>query len=159
MKRILLLLVGSCALLQAQAFYSVNKTTTTSSSAEVITIQQPNSGASKIIRFVSISIACSADCTYTIERNGSAATAASTPITPSAANPGVDPVSTVLAFSNSDATVGTVVTRDSITAGGFRIINLSYMYFRGIGNNQNLTVRTGSFTGTTDINIGYTEGN
>lgn len=138
----------------SQIYYSVSKTTALSGASEVITIQQPASGAA-VLRFIGAYIDCSVACTGTIERNGTAAT--NTTLTIANVNPGeTSPVST--AWSSSNVGTGTVISRFSIPASGATNIDLSKVYLAASGGtNKNLTIRTSSITGTVNIVIIYSE--
>lgn len=152
-KRLLLAFLFTMPLC-AQITYSVSKTTALSSSAEVVTVQQPATGA-QVVRFISAYVDSTAACSITIERNaGPAATSAA--LTPVPANP-EQAASIATAYSSSNVGTGSVITRAGIAAGGYVIVDLSHVYLRGNGVNKNLTVRTGSCTGTVNIDIVYTE--
>lgn len=151
MKLLLFLLtIGS---LQGQITYTISKTTVLSTSAEVITIQQPNSNA-KSVNFKGAYIDSTVACSFTIERNGAGAT--STTLTPNPLNPDQSS-SSAMGFSSSNVGVGTVVTRATVSAGGWLHISLDNAYMSGSGTGKNLTIRTASCTGTVNIVISYTE--
>lgn len=161
MKRLLLL--GSLALMLLQAqpanfvFYTVRKQTNLTGAAEVVTVQQPGSGTSRRVQFVSAYFDCSVACNVTLERNGTAAS--STSLTVNNLNPG-DPLPTTVAFSGSNVGTGTVEASYSCASAcqpGIPI-DLSRMSF-GIGSSgtTNLTLRTSSITGLVNIDILYAE--
>jgi len=137
----------------AQQTYSVTKSTALSSSAEVITVQQPASG-SLTVNFVSAYIDSTAACSFTIERNGTAAT--STPLTPAPVNYN-QASATTTGWSGSNVGTGTVITNAGIAAGGGVVIDLSRIVMQGNGTYKNLTLRTASCTATVNIVIVYTE--
>lgn len=151
MKLILFLLPS---LLLGQISYVAQKTTTLSSAAEVITVQQP-AASSRILDFKSAYVDCSVTCTVTLERNGSPAS--STALVILNINPNESTAAST-GWSASNVGTGTVLSVVSIPASGSIIFDLS-----GIGllaNNstgQNLSIRTSSITGTVHITVKYTE--
>lgn len=152
MKRILLSLLLVDPLL-GQVAYSVSKTTVLSGAAEVITIQQPDTGG-KTVRFISAYMDSSAACPITIERNGAAATTLGLTINP--VNPVISPNIAATAFSGSDVGVGTIITRANVNGG--LVVDLSRVVIFGSGTTKNLTLRTGTCTATVNIVITFTEG-
>ena len=151
MKKTLLLFAIGTVVGWGQITYTVSKTTVLSGSAEVITVQQPATGA-KIVGFVGVYIDSTATCAITIERNGTAAT--STTLIPAKVNPDqTAPVAT--GWSASNVGTGTVIT--VATVNGFFYQDLSKVYLYGNGTSKNLTVRTGSCSATVDIVITFTE--
>jgi hypothetical protein len=155
MLRKLLYILGIPTLALAQVSYTVSKTTAVSSSAEVITVQQPATSA-KIVRFVSGSIGSTVTCAYTIERDGTAAS--STTLAVNAVNPTVSPTAKVTAFSGSNVGTGTVIGRGTVTAGQIIPLDFTGIYMIGSSTALNFTIRMASCTGTIDINIKATEG-
>lgn len=145
-----LVLVGSS---WGQLTYTVSKTTTLSSSAEVVTVQQPATGA-MVVKFISAYIDSTAACTITIERSGTAAT--TTSLTPVGLSSN-QAAATTTAYYSSDVGTGSVMTRASIPAGGSIVVDLTRFTMSGNGTSKNLTVRTGTCSGTVDIVITYTE--
>src|SRR5690242_4256563 len=75
------------------------KQTALAGTAEVITVQQPASGA-KNVSFVAAYVDCSAVCTITLERDGTAAT--TTALTVVQVNPDFNVAATANAFSASN---------------------------------------------------------
>ena len=142
--------------LWGQNIYTVSKTTTLSSSAEIITVQQPATGA-LITRFISAFVDSASGCAFTIERNGTPAS--STALTPVAANPSVTPAATTTAWYSSNVGVGSVITRATLPAGGGIVVDLSKVFLQKNDMGQNLTVRTASCSGVVDIVITYSEAN
>lgn len=146
--------MSSC--LFGQNVYTVSKTTTLSSSAEVVTVQQPATG-SLITRFISAFVDSASGCAFTIERNGTPAS--STALTPAPANPSVTPAATTTAWYSSNVGTGTVLTRATLPAGGGIIVDITKVFLQGNNKGQNLTVRTASCSGVVDIVITYSEAN
>lgn len=151
MKLILFLLPS---LLLGQISYVAQKTTTLSSAAEVITVQQP-AASSRILDFKSAYVDCSVTCTVTLERNGSPAS--STALTILNVNPG-ESTAVSTGWSSSNVGTGTVINVISIGAGGSQVFDLSGIYITNNNNTgSNFTVRTSSISGTVHITIKYTE--
>lgn len=140
----------------AQSFH-VDKETTLSGSAEVITIQQPASGA-KTVRGDQASVYMSADCPVQIEHTGTAATVTAMTVAK------IDPqgfANTALAFSGSDVGAGTVIGRQVVKGGATFLFDLSQIVLRGnfnaSTNKANFSIRTDSCTGTALINVYWKE--
>lgn len=133
--------------------YAATKATSLSGAAEVVTVQQPAATAATV-RFVGVSIDCTVACTYTIERNGTAAS--STTLTTVALLAG-SAASKALAWSSSNVGTGTVIYRGQIAAGGGQTIPLSGVVLSGVGTTKNVTIRTNSITGDVKINFRWTE--
>lgn len=134
--------------------YSITKETTLAAGAEVLTIQQPATGA-RNIHFHGVSIQSpDADCEVTIERNGTAATGTSqTPVgeTPST------PASAATGWNTSNVGVGTVVRRVRAMAGSTASLDLSDLWLFGNGTGKNLSIRTASITGDVIITLTFGE--
>lgn len=141
-----------------QISYSVTKKTTLGAAAEVITVQQPTSGA-KTVTFncngCGIYFDSSVAVDITIERNGTAA--ANTPLAPLQVNPQVGIGPTTKAFSGSDVGIGTVIGRASCAGACNLVFGVSNVSFSGNDNTQNLTLRTSSITGTVNVVFVYQE--
>ena len=152
MKLLTLAFVLTASLL-GQDFVATKQTALTGA-AEVITVQQPAASA-KTVRFVGAYVDCSAACSVTVERNGTAAT--TTSLSVAKVNPSSSQAATAVAFSSSNVGTGTVVATYSLTAGGSRIIDLSRVYMTGTGTGKNLTLRTSSITGIVNILVQWTE--
>jgi len=134
----------------SQAFIAT-KQTSLSGAAEVVTVQQPVSGA-RTVSFIGAYVDCSVACNITLERDGTAATA--TALTVVALNSGT-PAAT--AWSSSDVGTGTVLARYKIPATGGLPINLAMKSMSGANTAKNLTLRTDSITGTVTITVVWTE--
>lgn len=140
----------------AQISYVAQKTTSLSSAAEVVTVQQPNSG-SRFVELKSAYIDCSSTCTVTLERNGTPATA--TTLTPANVNPG-EGAAAATAWSGSNSSGGTVIQVATIQAGGYLVFDLttpSVNLKLNRGNGENFTLRTSSISATVHITINWTE--
>lgn len=139
--------------LPLQKDYVVSKSTALSGSAEVVTIQQPSSGARNVRGRMCTVYSSSAACGFTVERNGTAAT--TTEMTVSAVRPSIAAVPAAFkAYSASNVGVGIVIGRHEVQAGQTFPIDLSYFEMRASGadTSQNLTIRTASCTTTVIIN-------
>lgn len=137
-----------------QISYVAQKTTNLSAAAEVITIQQPSSGA-KYVELKSLYVECSAACTVTLERDGNPAT--STTLVPLAVNPS-ETLPSVTAWSSSNATVGTVVSVVTVQAGSYLVFDLTGMHFaKKSDRGLNFTMRTSAITGTVNMMVKWTE--
>lgn len=156
-KKLLLFLLPLCCA-HAQ-FFTATKVTALSSSAEAITIQQPNSG-SRSVKFISASI-CSTAATlnFTLERNGAPATATSLATNGWGPNANiVAPVSSIFAFSSSNVGTSTVIGNYMVPSGGCIALALDQQSFNpGSQSNTNLTIRTASATTTVLIMILWQE--
>lgn len=126
--------------------FTIAHSCSASGSACVWTIQQPASGA-KNLRLVGFTVYCSAACTFTQERNGTAASGST--ITPTKVNTESSATPTFTAHHTSGSTGGTSIGGTSYVAAGVTLpIDLTNIYILGSGTTKNFTVRTSSFTGT-----------
>lgn len=153
MKKLLLLFALCVVGAQAQIYYTASKTTTLAAASEAITVQQIATGG-QVIRFVSAYVDSSSSCAITVERDGTAAT--STTLTVANVNPS-EGAGTSTAWSASNVGSGTVITRATVGTGGSIVIDLSKVRIALQGTQRNLTVRTGTCTGTVNIVIMFTE--
>lgn len=144
----------SCFLVHGQTSYVLQKSTSLSSAAEVITLQQPTTGA-KYVELKSAYVDCSAACTLTVERNGLAATTTTLNTAPVNTE---DAASKVKGFYSSNVGVGTVLSVVSLPASGSVVFDLSAIHLRAVNDpGQNFTIRTSSITGAVNIVIQFTE--
>lgn len=128
-------------------FFSAFREVSLSGAAEAVTIQLP-AAASKRVYLQSALIYCSAACTVSQERNGSAATGTAfaavglnTTATPAAA-----------LYHTSNSTGGAVLPKIEVATGQQMVLDLSANLFtRGASGVQNYTVRTNAITGTARI--------
>lgn len=138
----------------SQTYYTATKTTALTSSAEVITIQQPATG-SRNVKFISVYFDCSVACTAALERGGVAATATALTVNPINAG---DVAAVTKAFSGSDATAVTVISKINCIAACAQTLDLTGLAFKaGQTTSTNLTLRTSSITGTVDITFKFQE--
>ena len=134
--------------------YVVQKTTVLAAGAEIITVQQPASSARQVT-FISAYFDCSVACSFTLERNGTAAS--STTLAVRNVNPGETAASTT-AWSASNVGTGTVLAGYNCTAACSVAIDLTGVVFaQANGTGTNLTLRSSSITGTVDIIFKYSE--
>ena len=161
MTRILLTLTLWAASLVAQQLqhqYLVEHEAVLVASPAATTVQVPANTARWVV-FRAAYVWCSVDCTVTIERDGTAATA--TALAVKKLNPAASWVATPssAAFRSSDVGVGTVVSpKINITANTQQVIDLSKFVFEASRNAvQNLTIRTTSITGTARTAITFEE--
>jgi hypothetical protein len=108
-----------------------------------------------IVRFVSAYIDSAGACSFTIEKEGTAAS--STALVPAPVNPVNSSAAISTGWYSSNVGTGTVITRASIAAGGSVIVDLSRVYLQGNGTSKNLSLRTASCSGVVNIVITYTE--
>ncbi len=152
---ILLSLIFSSAAL-AQIGYVAQKSTSLTSAAEVITVQQPSSG-SKLVEFKSAQVDCSVACSVTVERDGVGNPATSTTLVPRNINPN-ETTAKATAWSSSNVGVGSVLNIATLAAGSFVVFDLNGIYLP-VSNNpgNNFTIRTSAITGSVNITIKWTE--
>jgi hypothetical protein len=129
-----------------------------SGTTEKLTIQQPASG-SKRVRFISAYVYCSAGCTVTQSRNGTAAT--STSLTVGKINPESTPngpTATAWHTSNvgSGTSIGGNLTLDSTNAYQ-AILDLDGIYMMDDGTAINYTIAVSATSGTNRIVIKWEE--
>lgn len=140
--------------------YTATKTTSLTSSTEVITVQQPSS-SSRHVQFISATVDCknTTSLTFTLERNGTDASSTTLAI---AKQNSSDSTPTVSAWSGSNVGTSTVLgtyicpATGTGTFGG-RVLDLTQQVFDGVGPGKNLTIRTASDTGTVYITILWKE--
>ena len=127
-----------------------------SGAASTVTVQQPASGA-RTVYIKSVYVYCSVACTFTLERNGTAASSTSlTPVSMSANNPTV----AATAWRTSNVGAGTTISPTYRVGAGdyeFLAFTLGDMVLAGTGTTKNFTVRTNSITGTAEIEIVWEE--
>ncbi len=158
MKRLLALLVfcavGAMADEQPPgAQYLVSYSATLSATAGVVTVQQPAS-AGRNVQFVWASVFCSVTCYYTLERDGTAATATSATVVK--INPDAR-AATATAWTASDAGAGTVIGHFGNLNGGLQSFNLDDKTFHSDGTAINFTIRIVSLTGDVKVVIAWKE--
>ena len=143
---------------QLQHHYVVEHEAVLAAAPAVTTVQVPANTARWVV-FREAYVWCSVDCTVTVERDGTAATATSLPV--KKLNPGATWVATPssTAFRTSDVGAGTVVSpKIYVTANTQQVIDLAKFVFEsGRDAVQNLTIRTTSITGTARTAITFEE--
>jgi hypothetical protein len=135
------------------AKYVAYKETSLSSSAEVITIQQPSSGGRNIF-LADAFIYCSVVCNPQIEMNGTGAT--TTPLTVALGSNTLQSA-TATAFSASNVGSGTVLAKFALTAGQNQPIDLTGLQLHGNSIANNISIRTDAITGTVRIQFRWVE--
>jgi hypothetical protein len=133
--------------------YCATKSTSLSGTAEVITIQQPATGA-KYVRFSGASVYASVETGLTLERDGTAAT--SNTLT-TAALSALSTASTATAWSASNVGSGTTLATYTVPVGQTLVLDLSNVWLIGDGTAKNLTLRTSAVTGTVKVNVCWEE--
>lgn len=139
----------------SSASYSVAVVATETSTASVVTIQGNQTAGVRLIKtilFKGFDVTCSAACTVSLERDGTAATATAATIVQLN---GEYAASTANAYSASNVGSGTVLAQYSLTAGGQIAINLAGKQL--YSGTENLTIRTSAITGTVNTNIQWVE--
>jgi hypothetical protein len=134
--------------------YATYQEFTLSTSAAVLTVQQPTS-APRQITFEGAVIYCSVACVPSLEINGTVATV--TAVTPIKMDSRA-PAATSTAYTGSDSTGGAVVGKYSVSAGGQIGITKSGLTLGvGSGVHQNVTIRTDAISGTVHILLMWSE--
>ncbi|MGB8839434.1 MAG: hypothetical protein WCC64_00020 [Aliidongia sp.] len=135
--------------------YTLQYSAAPSTSAVVATVQS-QATANKVY-FVSAYLDSTVACTFTLERNGTAAT--TTAATISNLNPN-EIATTMKGFTASNVGVGTILGTYGVPAGGSIALDLSFISFlTNAGTNTNLTIRTNSITGIVHIIFKFVERN
>jgi hypothetical protein len=163
MKRLALFLLFAQAA-AAQIYFSVAKSTTLSSSYEVVTIQPPGTSTTpspRLVAFKSVYVDSAVALTFTLERNSTLGPTSTGPLTLTPAgltvsnfNPS-EPDATSTAWSQSNAQGGVLLATYQILAGGCQCltIDLSSINFQPYLKGQSLTLRTASASGLININF------
>lgn len=136
------------------AQYVVTKSAALSGAASVVTVQQPATG-SKRVKFCYATISSTVACPFTVERDGTGATA--TAVSPIIELNTEAPTAAATAFTSSDVGTGRVVADDQVPANGRVTIDLRDHFMFGDGTGKNLSIRTASVTGTVKICIYWKE--
>ncbi len=156
MKKLLLLAIAACIPSMAQE-YVAYYTFTLAGSAGIFTIQQPAANA-KTVRFSEVYVSCSASCTITMERDGSAAS--TTAITPTKLRATYNNA-TATVFRDSNVGAGTVIQPGVfINASGgesWTVFDLKSLSLIGNGTGKNVTIKTNSITATVRISVKWSE--
>jgi hypothetical protein len=125
------------------AYYTYTVNTTLASSAGVWTVQQP-SNPTKTATFESAYVGCPTGCTFTLERDGTTATA--TAGTATQWNPN-NPTSNMNVFGGSNVGVGTVMGTYFLQSGGWVSIDITGAQFWPVQSGRNISIRTTSMSG------------
>lgn len=148
-KLIMLLLAAACPL--AAIEYRV-PFDVASGTSNVITIQQPATGA-KSVRGVMVSVSCSVACDIEFERDGTAATTTAATIVSTDRN-AANTTPKFKAWVTSDVGNGTTLWLEPLAAGGKRDYDMSSTFLNGNGTAKNWTVRvTAGSAGRLTVNI------
>ena len=154
MRRNLLMLLTLCIVafpaIAQNRTYMVGKKTALVAGAETITVQLP-AAAKRTVGFTGASVYCSAECEFTVERDGTLAT--TTGVMPIPLNL-ADEWGTANAFYSSNAGVGKVIARHIVPAGQTLVMELTG---KTLVAGQNFTLRTSSVTATVVINVQWRE--
>jgi hypothetical protein len=155
MKRLLFLLCLVPLLCVAQPWsYTYSYSAALVGTPAIVTIQLPSGTGypEKTIIFKGVSVYCSVECAFTVERDGTAATA--TGATVGSLNRST-PAPYALAFSASNVGAGTTLSAQTVPAGGTMPLDLAWKKLTNTG--ENVTVRTASVTGTVKITFQWEE--
>ncbi len=159
MKRLIALSLFVCSLAFAQTRdYVIPYAADLTSTAAIVSVQQPTSSAAGVVRITDVYVYCSAACTFTLERTGTAATATTATVVP--INVG-QAAARVTAWTASNAGAGTVLGTYALAAGGSKSfpLNLALVGTATVAQPKNFTVRTAAVTGTVHIIIAVREEN
>ena len=149
-----LLALSLCALAQNQApTYIAFKVTTLSTTAETVTVQQPATGAKRVL-LKSASIYCEEACVVTFKRSGTAATTTALAVIPQSVS---FPAATATAFSASNVGSGTTLYQHSIGATSTEVFDLEGIELSGRSTASNFSVSTNTISGEVRIQIVWRE--
>lgn len=151
LRAILLVLMAIPAL--AQGTYWVEVETSLSGAAEAVTVHRPSTNGSRNVSFADASVYCSAACTFTVERDGTAPTA-TTVATVKTNSTQVASSATAWKAPNNVGTANRTLAKNYVSAGNTLAIGLEDNELRP---GDNLTIRTSSITGTAKITIRWRE--
>lgn len=152
------LVLAALSLPLAAQSYVVSKSASLSSAASVVTVQNTATNT-RVVRITGAYVYCSIACSFTVERNGTAATGTALSVyglSPSS------PAAVVTAYHTSDVGSGTVLETFNVPAASSRSIPFldekgAGMIILPQGTSNNFTIRTSSISGTADIVISFTE--
>ena len=156
---ILALVTGALLLAQTNSspitrIYATYQEATPSTSAVVLTVQQPTS-APRQITFEGATVYCSVACVPTLEMNGAAAT------TTAGTSVKLDtraPTAASVVYTASNVGVGTVLNKYAVSAGsGLSIIKSGLVLGATATAHGNITIRTDSISGTMRILLMWSE--
>ena len=126
--------------------YGVYKETSLSATAEVITVQQPPS-PTKTIQMSGASVYCEVECTFTVERDGAAATTTSATVV---ALSRFNPEGTARVYHTSNVGAGTTLVKHTVPAGTTFVVDLSAIRIDRTPG-ANVSIRTNSIIGVARI--------
>lgn len=135
--------------------FTTTKTTSLSSAAEILTVQHTVK-STKSIAFLTGYAYCSADCTISLERSGTAATTTANTIVNLNPTNVFAQTTTAVAYNTSNVGVGSVINIYNIPGGSFVSIDLSLFQLPG-GVADNLTLRSSSISGTVTVQLTWQE--
>jgi hypothetical protein len=142
MRLILIICLLAVPLLAQRGTYTVERKSTLSGTAEVITVQIPAATTTVTMQMVKASVYCSVQCEITLERDGTAA--ANTALTPVPTFVGAQAVAAT-AYRSSDVGAGTVLARYIVAAGQTLLLDLTDVRISPGGN---FSIRSDAITGT-----------
>lgn len=135
--------------------YTLQQAVTLSGTAAVLTVQ--SQAIANKVYFISAYVDSTVAITFTLERNGTAATATSATI--NNINPN-EIATTMTGYTASNVGSGTVLGTYAVPAGGSVALDLSFISFlTNAGTGTNLTLRTSSATGTIHLLFKFVERN
>lgn len=158
--RILITLLALCASAYAQSdVWKYSKSATLSGAATAFTVSLPPTGSRQQAEILDFTLQCTADCTVSTERNGSAPTATlgtwrpeDLDSAPKSAGTPVQPV--VRIYHSSDSTGGSTMDEPYLfPANAIVPWGLGTVVLTGIGATTNVTIRLATFTGTYHFQI------
>ena len=136
--------------------YTTSHAFTLSTSAAVLTIQQPAATANTV-EVLFVRLETSADLVFELERNGTAATATATTEVGTSAN---NPTATATAFHTSDVGNGTTIDTILVQSDVEKTVDMVpyNVWLVGVGTTKNFSVRSASSASSTvRITIGWRE--
>lgn len=138
-------------------YYTVTDALSLSSAGEVLTLQVGATAANnKKVYVDGIYVFADAAATFTLERDGTAATTTG-PSAPTPLRKG-QPAATSVYFTASNVGSGTVLGKYGIPAGGYVAFGLDdFGFLDPNGGSQNLTIRVDSMTGNLKIVVKFHE--
>ena len=148
-KLILLLLAAACPL--AAIEYNVTYDVT-SGTSNVITIQQPATGA-RTVQGKFVEVYCSVTCDVEVERDGTAATGTEATIVAVNRN-AVNTTPKFKAYHTSNVGEGTTLYLRPVPTGGSIVLGMESIFLTGNGTAKNWTIRvTAGSSGRLTINL------
>ena len=151
-KLILLVLLAALALpaFSQGKIYMIDQRLALVAASGVVTVQLPAVTTANVV-FTGVSIYCSVQCEFTVERDGALATTTLRYPAPLNAKDGRG---TARLYFNSNAGIGTTIARYVVPAGATLPLELIQ---KSLTAGQSLTVRTAAITGTLILNFQWRE--